>query len=113
MEFYTPKNFKNGKFIFNRFRKVDLLIFGIGLGMTFLLFYITIALLIVLHLSIIKAILMLLCSLLPLGIASLFVLIPTSVKHNFFEVIKILVFYQIRKKEILWGGVQHFESEKE
>lgn len=112
MEFYTPKNFKNGKFLMNRFRKLDLLLLFIGLGMTVVLFYSSIISLVIYKYSVFFGLLFLLFSLLPLGIVILLVFIPTQVKHNLLEVIKIHFLYKKRKKSYYWGGVQHFEQKE-
>lgn len=105
MEFNTPKNFKNGKYIMNRFRKSDLMWLLLGVAITLLLFYIVIVLIVTIRISPLWLIL----TIIPACTSGGLVLISFPIKHNSIEVIKIIINYKLRKKYYKWEGVQHFE----
>lgn len=108
MYFSTPKNFKNGKYIMNRFRKKDLLIFLVGLLITVILFYFAIILIAIKKWNPF----ILVPTLIPAGVVSVLILIPTTIKHNFLENLKINIDYQKRRKILKWEGVIHFERQE-
>lgn len=109
MEFTTPKNFKNGKYIMNRFRLSDLLILLGGIAGTVVLFFIVLTLIITMRINPF----FLFLTLVPLIISALLTLIPATIKHNTLEVLKIRTAFKKRTKFLIWEGVNHFEQSKD
>ncbi|MCH1942425.1 hypothetical protein [Holdemania massiliensis] len=105
MTYYTPKNFKRGRLIFNRFRPIDLIVFGIGTAVSVIsiLFYLMgfdgknpfiIGVLCV-----------------PATV-TLTLVLPFQVYHNLMEFTLMLFVYFKSQKKFIWEGVYKYEEEK-
>ena len=102
MQFSSPKNFKKGRLIANRYRPIDLVIAGIAIAMTLTSEMIYLLLLNGKHIAILAA----LCIPALIGVC---LLIPFEIYHNPIEMIKLYMVYQRTPKKYVWSGIQYEE----
>lgn len=104
--FNSPKNFKRGKYILNRFRLSDLLFI---VGITVLSVILIVAYLNTFHNNIMLNLIVVLILMIPmLTIYLLF--LPMPVFFNVLEFIKTFLFYQSKQKKWKWEGIHQFEE---
>lgn len=93
-QYLIAANSKKAQLIFNAFRPVDLIILGIGVGISFILF------LIIQPESLLYAALVLL----P-GLVCTFLVLPVANYHNILCILQnIYNFYFVDKNELRWKG---------
>jgi len=97
--YLVPANAKKGTLIFNLFRKIDLIIFAIGVGIT----------LILLLLFSDQGTLMLIISILPAGITGMLVL-PIPNYHNVLCAIQSVIAFYSNSREYQWKGWCFYEQ---
>lgn len=107
--FNSPKNFKRGRLISNRYRVSDLILAGICCFISLVL--------LLLYLLVFKgnhpAILVLIA--IPAGIGAM-VISPLHIYHNILEYAKLYIVYSNCKKNYIWEGiykVRHLEDKRE
>ena len=105
MRFNSPKNFKKGRLIANRYRPIDLVIAGIAIAMTLTSEMIYLLLLNGKHIAILAA----LCIPALIGVC---LLIPFEIYHNPIEMIKLYRVYRKKKKKYIWEGI-YYETKDE
>jgi uncharacterized membrane protein len=106
MNFYSPKNFKNGRLIFNRYRVQDILLFSLTLVFSLLSVIITLTQFRVLNIALIVL------ELLPACIG--FICVQTlSVYHNFMIFAQCYFNYRRTPKRYIWEGIHKYEIKKE
>lgn len=105
MQFNSPKNFKKGRLIANRYRPIDLLIAGIAIAMTLSSEMIYLLLMNGKHI----AVLAMLCIPALIGVC---LLIPFEIYHNPIEMIKLYMVYQKKQKKYIWEGIHYDDSER-
>ena len=103
MQFSSPKNFKKGRLIANRYRPIDLVIAGIAIAMTLISEMVYLLLLNGKHIAILAA----LCIPALIGVC---LLIPFEIYHNPIEMIKLYMVYQKTPKKYIWAGIHYDES---
>ncbi len=103
MQFNSPKNFKKGRLIANRYRPIDLVIAGIAIAMTLTSEMIYLLLLNGKHIAILAA----LCIPALIGVC---LLIPFEIYHNPIEMIKLYNVYRKKQKKYIWEGIYYEES---
>lgn len=91
--YLIPANTNKGKLIFGIFRNEDLILFGIGLGITFLL----------LTIVPLESTLMTVLVLAPAAISALLVA-PVPYYHNILNVIKELLEFINNRQKYVWKG---------
>lgn len=97
MELRTPRNFKNGRYIFSRYRLIDLFIMITGLMVS-----LGLSILVLSHRKI--NIMLLILSILPGLIAFILTFNLKQVSFNLFELSKSSVAYLKRDKDLEWEG---------
>lgn len=105
MQFNSPKNFKKGRLIYNRYRPVDLLVGGIAIALTVISEMIY---LLVLNGQSI-GILALLCFPALIGVC---LLIPFEIYHNPLEMIRLYLVYRKKTKRYIWAGIYHKDPDE-
>ena len=105
MQFNSPKNFKKGRLIANRYRPIDLLIAGIAIAMTLSSEMIYLLLMNGKHIAVLAT----LCIPALIGVC---LLIPFEIYHNPIEMIKLYMVYQTKQKKFIWEGVHYDNSER-
>ena len=105
MQFNSPKNFKKGRLIANRYRPVDLLIAGIAIAMTLSSEMVYLLLMNGKHV----AVLAVLCIPALIGVC---LLIPFEIYHNPIEMIKLYMIYQKKQKKYIWAGIHYENNER-
>ena len=101
MKFYTPNNFKNGRLLFNRFRKIDLAIVCISGGLSVISFFGYVQFARKINL------LILLATIIP-GVIAFILTIKLTIKHNYMEYLLIKYQYKRSKQNYVWEGVYRF-----
>lgn len=91
MVFNSPKNFKRGGLINNRYRKIDLMFAGIGA-------LISIVMLLTYLLVFEGKSLAFICVLMMPAVVSTTLIMPMNVYHNFLEFSKLLIIYNNSRK---------------
>lgn len=106
MNFYSPNNFKNGRLIFNRYRKEDLFIFSVALAFSLLA--------IIMSINVLKIYqpIILVIEILPAGLA-FFLIQPLGIYHNFLLYGFCVKNYLKRQKNYKWEGIYNYEIKKE
>lgn len=101
--FIAPRNFKNGRFLFNRFRTIDAIMWCIALVMTFVIF--------VLYMLNAKTVHLLFIFIIFLPLAGYsFLLIPLGhIYHNMFFWIRCGLRYLSRRRAYYWEGVYKYD----
>lgn len=99
--FLIPANANRGKLLFGYFRPIDLIIFGIGFVISFLL-------LMFLDLT---STLMAVLALLPVGITGMLVF-PIPYYHNTLIVIQELIRFLNNRQRYIWKGWCYKDGEK-
>lgn len=105
--FNSPKNFKRGKYIFNRYRYFDITVILSTIGISIFLLIVFLN-----YFSDKNIILNLLISALilsPIVIVYLLYL-PMPVYFNFLDYIKAFFFYTNKQKKWKWEGIHQFEE---
>lgn len=103
MQFQSPKNFKRGRLVANKYRPVDLFlavlltIISIASVLTYLLSYNG------------KRALVITLLLFPAGIG-LTLIIPFAVYHNFLELIHLALKHYLTRRKWKWEGVYYYDS---
>lgn len=107
MQFNSPKNFKRGRLISNRYRIIDVVIAGIGIMISIFS--------IVAYLLLVKTVEPIAVGFLVLPfIAGCLMLIPYDVYHNLLVMIELFIIYKKQNKKYIWEGVyKHDLWEKE
>lgn len=104
MVFFTPKNFKNGRFILLKYRWRDLLFAIIGVAVS--------TILVVGYVTIFSEynIALILLMLLPAG-TSLMLVMPFGIYHNVMEFFKMTLKSMNESKTYTWEGIYKYEKE--
>ena len=105
MTFTSPKNFKNGRLIANRYRVIDIVIASI----CFLIPFIAIWAYVVLFNG--RSIPFILFVLFPPLIVGMCFLIPSTMYHNVATRFWIILMHRIKRRTYIWEGVYYYESE--
>lgn len=103
MEFYSPKNFKNGRFIMNRFRPLDLVLLIGGWAFSILSSLIYLTGEHSFHIGILFILLV------PLLVTT-FLVQPFGTYHNFLEYLKLWYQYSIIQRNYKWEGFYKYEE---
>lgn len=98
MQFNSPKNFKRGRLINNRYRPIDLVIAGITITITMVSEMIYLLAMNGKHVAVLVA----LC--LP-ALVGMCLLIPFEIYHNPIEMIKLYCIYLKTPKKYIWEGI--------
>lgn len=98
MQFNSPKNFKRGRLIANKYRPVDLVFASVTIAVTLLAVMIYLLAMSGTNL----VIFVLLCMPAVFGVC---LLIPFEIYHNPIETIKLWRVYQKRNKKWIWEGI--------
>ena len=106
MTFNSPRNFKQGRLIANRFRWIDLIIAGIGIAASVIMIMIYIT---TLH----GANDYIICALLAPGVICFVLVCPAGIYHNVLEFIIVMINYTRSIRLFVWGGVYKNDSEEE
>ena len=91
--YLVPANAKRGTLIFNMFRPIDLIMFGVGAGLSLLLLMITQS----------SSTLIVLLSCLPVGITGLLV-IPIPNYHNVLCALQSVLRFYTERRNSIWRG---------
>ena len=102
MNYLIPANTKKSQLYFGLFNKFDLWLFGIGVGISFLL-------MLKLNLS---SILMSVIALLP-GLIAIFLVFPIPYYHNVLTVIINVITFYTSRRYFLWKGWCVTDGEKD
>lgn len=103
MQFYSPKNFKQGRHIAGIFRVFDLIIL---IAAACICIPIALSLITSEHLNIFLLVL----SLLPL-LTVIFLVQPfPPVYHNILLYLQVLYLYLMKQKKYIWGGIVKYEE---
>jgi hypothetical protein len=98
MQFNSPKNFKRGRLINNRYRPIDLVIAGITITITMTAEMIYLLAMNGKHVAVLVA----LCIPALIGVC---LLIPFEIYHNPIEMIKLYFVYMQTPKKYIWEGI--------
>ncbi|MBR3345900.1 MAG: hypothetical protein IKG37_02345 [Solobacterium sp.] len=98
MQFNSPKNFKRGRLINNRYRPIDLVIAGITITITMTAEMIYLLALNGKHVAILVALTI------P-AMIGICLLIPFEIYHNPIEMIKLFFIYVQTPKKYIWEGI--------
>ena len=103
MVFNSPKNFKRGRLINNRFRKQDLMlgVIGIGISLALILFY-----MLILEGDNVFAVLVF-C--IPALATTILIMPYPPVYHNLLEFGKLLLIYRLSPKKFIWEGIYKYD----
>ena len=100
--YLIPANTKSGSLIFNIFTKMDLIIFGVGVGLSFILLLVLPG----------QTLAITLFALAP-GLVSSFLVLPIPYYHNVLTVISSLIAFLTERRAFIWKGWCIYEySEK-
>jgi len=99
--FLVPANAKKGTLIFNMFRKIDLIIFACGVGISLFLLAFTN--------STSDSIWILILKIIPAGISALLVL-PIPNYHNTLCAIQSIIAFYTERRRFLWKGWCFYEK---
>lgn len=98
MMFNSPKNFKRGRFISNRYRRIDLVFAGVGT-------LISIVMLLTYLLALEGKSIVVICVLMVPAVVTTTLIMPMNVYHNLLEFLKLLIIYNNSRKVYIWEGV--------
>ena len=102
--YLIPANANRGKLIFGYFRTIDLIIFSIGVGITFLLLLI--------FQNEMSNTLIAIATLIPAGIATLLV-VPIPYQHNVLVVLQAIYnYYFVNQQRFIWRGWCYKDGDK-
>ncbi|BET21938.1 hypothetical protein [Solobacterium moorei] len=104
--FTSPRNFKYGRLIMNRFRLSDLIIVIAGVVFSFLGLIIYVGFLSQFNIWIV------LLLLLP-AVITYFLTLPAGIYHNNIEFLKVIVRYVMTNKKYIWEGIYKHDSIEE
>lgn len=104
MEFNVPKNFKRGRLIQNRFRKIDILILILGILLSVIL------LIVALSVFKIRQLFWIIPCVLP-GLISGALISPFNMYHNILEYFRLLFMYINSPKRYIWEGIYKYDPE--
>ncbi len=97
MEFNSPRNFKNGKYIMNRYRIKDLIILVGGVVVS--------AVLISLYVNLMQSFNLIILVLLFIpALISILLTFSTPIYHNFYEFIKLFLRSKLNQRNFKWEG---------
>ena len=105
VQFNSPKNFKKGRLIANRYRPIDLVIAGIAIALTLSSEMLYLLLLNGKHIAILAA----LCIPALVGVC---LLIPFEIYHNPIEMIKLYRVHRNKQKKYIWEGIYYDGSDR-
>ena len=98
MEFVSPKNFKSGRLINSRYRKIDIVILVAGIVIS--------AVLIIGYMSILNGRNWILFTVFCIPVLlSFFLTMPVNLDHNMLELIKVMLIYWKSEKNYFWEGI--------
>lgn len=103
MQFNSPKNFKRGRLINNRYRPIDLMVASVTITITMATELLYLLFLNGTHIAVVIA----LCIPAMIGVC---LLIPFEIYHNPIEMIKLYFIYRNRNKVWIWEGIYKHDS---
>lgn len=106
MLFNSPKNFKRGRLVNNRYRIRDLVFAGAGVSITLMLLLIY-----VLFLKG-RAVIMMVVIALP-AVVTVTAITPLGIYHNLLEYTKLGLYYSQERKKYIWEGIYKYRVVEE
>lgn len=104
MEFNTPKNFKRGRLIANKYKVIDIVVTGIANLFSAVTI---IAYLILKGKNVFTVFLLLIPSLVTITMVT-----PIYFYHNWYEYCKLYFIYFFQNKKYIWEGIYKYDDEE-